>query len=411
MIYTINQMSKFKNIIKKELKYGANNYNSSPICIKWAKGIYMYDVNNKKYFDFLSSYSAVNQGHCHPKIVNKLISQSKVLTLTSRAFYNNKLGEYMEYITTLFGYDKVLPMNTGVEAGETAIKLSRSWGYKKKNIPKDKAVILFAKNNFWGRTIAACSSSTDPTCYENFGPYTPGFKTIPYDNLEELENAFREDSNITAFMVEPIQGEAGIIVPQKDYLFKAKKLCEKYNILLITDEIQSGLGRSGKMLASDYDNIKPDILCLGKALSGGTYPVSAVLANNNIMDCITPGTHGSTYGGNPIAATVAKVSLEVLQEENMIENSFRMGNYFREELEKLYDCNSPLVNIRGKGLFNAIELESSNITEKVCKNLIKNRLLAKSTHNTNIRLCPPLIINKIQIDESLEIIRKSIKNL
>lgn len=404
-------MKLIKKLIKKELRYGAHNYKSLPVVIKEAKGIYMYDVTNKKYFDFLSCYSAVNQGHCHPRIIKTLIDQSSKLTLTSRAFYNDKLGDYMKYITKLFNYQRVLPMNTGVEASETAIKLARCWGYKKKGIPNNEAVVLFAENNFWGRSIAACSSSSDPSCYENFGPYTPGFKLIPYNDTQTLESVLKDNPNIVAFMIEPIQGEAGIIVPHENYLKNVSNICKKYNVLFIADEIQSGLGRSGKMLACDYEDVKPDILCLGKALSAGVYPVSAVLADNYIMNCITPGTHGSTYGGNPLGSAVAKASLDVLIEENMIKNSYKMGLYFRENLKKMYDCNSPLVNIRGKGLFNSIELDGSDIAEKLSYELLKNGLLSKTTHGSKLRLCPPLCINERELDECLEIIQKAMRRV
>tara|TARA_E500000178_G_scaffold233042_1_gene229535 strand:- start:4328 stop:5542 length:1215 start_codon:yes stop_codon:yes gene_type:complete len=404
-------MKLIKKLIKKELRYGAHNYKSLPVVIKEAKGIYMYDVTNKKYFDFLSCYSAVNQGHCHPRIIKTLTDQSSKLTLTSRAYYNNKLGDYMKYITKLFNYQRVLPMNTGVEASETAIKLARCWGYKKKGIPNNEAVVLFAENNFWGRSIAACSSSSDPSCYENFGPYTPGFKLIPYNDTQTLESVLEDNPNIVAFMIEPIQGEAGIIVPNENYLKNVSNICRKYNVLFIADEIQSGLGRSGKMLACDYEDVKPDILCLGKALSAGVYPVSAVLADNHIMNCITPGTHGSTYGGNPLGSAIAKASLDVLIEENMIENSYKMGLYFRENLKKMYDCNSPLVNIRGKGLFNSIELDGSDVAEKLSYELLKNGLLSKTTHGNKLRLCPPLCINVRELDECLDIIQKAIRTV
>lgn len=404
-------MKLVKELIKKELRFGAHNYRSLPVVIKEANGIYMYDVNNKKYFDFLSCYSAVNQGHCHPKIQETLIEQSSKLTLTSRAFYNDKLGGYMQFITDLFSYDRVLPMNTGVEAAETAIKLARAWGYKKKLVSENEAVVLFAENNFWGRSIAACSSSTDPSCYQNFGPYTQGFKTIPYNDIITLEDNLKSNKNIVAFMVEPIQGEAGIIIPDENYLYNVSKLCKKYNVLLIADEIQTGLGRTGKLLASDYSKIKPDIVCLGKALSGGFYPVSAVLANNYIMNSITPGTHGSTYGGNPLGSSIAVTALKVLIEENMIENSFNVGKYFRKSLESIYDCNSPIVSIRGKGLFNAIEFDGNDVAEKCSLNLLKNGLLTKTTQGNTLRLCPPLTITKQQIDESLQIIQDSIKNI
>ena len=400
-----------KKFIKKELRYGAHNYRSLPVVIKEAKGIFMYDVNDKKYYDFLSCYSAVNQGHCHPRIIKSLIDQSKRLTLTSRAFYNDKLGEYMKFITQLFGYQRVLPMNTGVEAGETAIKLSRAWGYKKKGVPSNEAINLFAENNFWGRTISACSSSSDPSCYENFGPYTKGFKIIPYNDYKTLEKVCKDNPNIVSFMIEPIQGEAGIIIPDKGYLEKVKKICNKYNVLLIVDEIQTGLGRTGSLLASDYENIKPDILCLGKALSGGVYPVSAVLADNNIMNCLLPGTHGSTYGGNPLGCAVAKTSLDVLIEENMIQNSFYTGKYFRSNLKSFYDCNSPIVSVRGKGLFNAIELDGEDVAEKLSYQLLKNGLLSKTTHGNIIRMCPPLCISERDINECLYIIEKSLKQV
>ncbi len=404
-------MKLVKKLIRKELRYGAHNYKSLPVVIKEAKGIYMYDVNNKKYFDFLSCYSAVNQGHCHPRIQKTLIDQSSRLTLTSRAFYNDKLGEYMKFITNLFGYDRVLPMNTGVEAAETAVKLARAWGYKKKLIPKNEAVVLFAENNFWGRSIAACSSSTDPSCFENFGPYTPGFKTIPYNNLTILEDNLKSNPNIVAFMIEPIQGEAGIKIPDENYLKNVSKICKKYNILLIADEIQTGLGRTGMLLASDYSGIKPDIICLGKALSGGFYPVSAVLADNHIMNSITPGTHGSTYGGNPLGSSIAITALNVLIDENLINNSYEVGDYFRKNLKNLYDCNSPIVNIRGKGLFNAMELDGNDVAEKLSLNLLKNGLLTKTTHGNILRLCPPLTITKHDIDDSIRIIEKSIRNV
>lgn len=402
-------MKPLTRIIQKELRYGAHNYNPAKVCIKKAKRIYMYDIYDKKYFDFLSCYSAVNQGHCHPEIISSLNEQSKNLTLTSRAFYNDKLGEYMEFTTKLFGYDRLLPMNTGVEAGETAIKLARAWGYQVKKVMKNEAVILFAKNNFWGRTISACSSSTDPSCYTNFGPFTPGFELIEYNNLLELESKLKTNPNIVAYMFEPIQGEAGIIIPDSNYIYKVKKLCEKYNVLTIVDEVQTGLGRTGKLLDSDYNKIKPDILCLGKALSGGVLPVSAVLADTNIMNCISPGTHGSTYGGNPLACSVAKKSLEVLIKENMINNSNKMGTLFRNGLRLI---KSDLIkDIRGVGLFNAIEFNEKEIAEKLTKKLQDNGLLTKTTHDVTIRLCPPLVINRKEIEQSLDIIEKSLNQL
>ena len=402
-------MNSIKKHISKELHYGAHNYKSLPVVIKRAKDIYMYDVNNKKYLDFLSCYSSVNQGHCHPEIIKSLVKQSSNLTLTSRAFYNNKLGEYMEFITKIFNYQKVLPMNTGVEAGETAIKLARAWGYLIKKIPQNTATILFAENNFWGRTISACSSSTDPTCYNNFGPFTPGFETIPFNNIQILENKLKNNPNIVAFMVEPIQGEAGVIIPDNNYIYNVNRICKKYNVLLIADEIQTGLGRTGKLIACNYNKIKPDILLLGKALSGGVYPISAVLANNEIMDCITPGTHGSTYGGNPLASVIASTAIKVLIKENLINNSSIMGKHFRNDLLNIQ--HSSIVDIRGVGLFNAIELENNDIAENLNIKLLRNGLLTKTTRGNIIRLSPPLTIKKNNINNALDIINKSFKDL
>jgi ornithine--oxo-acid transaminase len=337
--------------IQLEEKFGAHNYHPIPVVLERGEGIYLYDVDGKKYFDFLSGYSAVNQGHCHPKIINSLIDQAKKLTLTSRAFHNNLLGEYEQFITQYFGYDKVLPMNTGVEGGETAIKLARRWAYTKKGIEENKAKVIFAEGNFWGRTLAAISSSTDPSSYEQFGPFMPGFELVPYNDTEALEKAF-QDKNVCAFMVEPIQGEAGVVIPDEGYLLKVRELCTKYNVLFIADEIQTGLARTGKMLACDHENVRPDILILGKALSGGVLPVSAVLADDFIMLNIRPGEHGSTYGGNPLACAVAITALTVLKEENMVENAAAMGKLLRAELTKL---QSPYITaIRGKGLLNAI---------------------------------------------------------
>ena len=395
--------------IKKELLFGANNYKSLNVCIQNGKGVFLYDTSHKKYFDFLSGYSAVNQGHCHPRILKVLISQACDLTLTSRAFHNNKLGDYMEFMCNTFKYDKLLPTNTGVEAGETAIKIARKWGYEVKNISNNQAKILFSENNFWGRSIAACSSSSDPLCYNNFGPYLPGIQLIPYNNIEFLELMLKNDPNIVAYMVEPIQGEAGIIIPDRNYLKQVKKLCEKYNVLMIADEIQTGLGRTGKLLACDHELVQPDILCLGKALSGGTLPISAVLTNDNIMNCITPGTHGSTFGGSPLASAVAMESVKVILEENMIHNSFLMGNEFRLELKKFnFDF---IKDVRGKGLFNAIEFRNKTITDQIIQSLMKNGLLCKSTHDTILRLSPPLIINETQIHQSLDIIHKTFKEI
>ena len=399
-------MNKF---IKKELLYGANNYKSLNVCLNKGKGIFLYDTSGKKYFDFLSAYSAVNQGHCNPILINTLIKQSQKLTLTSRAYYNDKLGDYMEFITKTFNYERVLPMNTGVEAGETAIKIARKWGYEVKKVEKNNATILFAENNFWGRTISAISSSTDPLSYNNFGPFMKGIDIIPYNDLNSLENKLKNNSNIVAFMVEPIQGEAGVIIPDDKYLYNVKKLCEKYNVLLIADEVQTGLGRTGKLLASDYDNIKPDILCLGKALSCGIMPISAVLADSNIMNCITPGTHGSTFGGNPLASAVAIEAIKIILNNKLDRNSYNMGEKFRNEL---FNINRDfIVDIRGKGLMNAIEFENKQITDKVCNLLIKNGILTKSTHDNILRMAPPLTINKKQMNNALRIIKKTIYSL
>ena len=389
--------------IDLELEYGAHNYHPIPVVLSKGNGIYVWDVEGNRYYDFLSAYSAVNQGHCNERILDSLTSQAHKLTLTSRAFHNNILGEYEKYITKLFGYDKVLPMNTGVEGGETANKLARKWGYLKKGIEENKARIIFARGNFWGRTLAAISSSDDPSSYKGFGPYMPGYDLIAYNDLNALENELK-DPNVCAFMVEPIQGEAGVIVPDYGYLSSVRKICDKYNVLFIADEVQTGIGRTGRLLACDHENVKPDILILGKALSGGVYPVSAVLCNDDIMLCIQPGEHGSTFGGNPLACAVAKTALEVVIDENLSDNANLMGNIFREELNKL---NSSIIKeIRGKGLLNAIEIKktSSISAWEICM-LLKNKgLLAKPTHGNIIRFAPPLIINKKEILECTSII-------
>ncbi len=393
-----------------EEKYGAHNYHPLPVVLKKGLGVYVWDIDNKKYFDFLSGYSAVNQGHCHPKIIESLISQASILTLTSRAFHNNLLGEYEKYITEYFGYDKVLPMNTGVEGGETAIKLARRWGYAVKGIEKNKAKILFAEGNFWGRTMAAISSSTDPSSYKDFGPFMPGFEIVPYNDLLALEKAF-QDNTIAGFMFEPIQGEAGVVVPDEGYISGIRNLCTKYNVLMIADEIQTGLARTGRMLACDHEDVKPDILILGKALSGGTLPISAVLANDEIMLTIKPGEHGSTYGGNPLACKVAMTALQVLKEEKMAENAEKMGQILRTELLKL---NSPFIScIRGRGLLNAIVIEHENkeAAWDLCLVLKENGLLAKPTHGDKIRFAPPLLINEKEIREAVAIIGKSLQSL
>ena len=399
-------MKKDNLYIDKESKFGAHNYHPLPVVLSKGEGVFVWDVNDKKYYDFLSAYSAVNQGHCHPKIIKALNDQANTLTLTSRAFHNNILGSYEQYITNLFGYDKVLPMNTGVEGGETANKLARKWGYLKKGIEEDKARIIFANGNFWGRTLAAISSSDDPSSYKGFGPYMPGYSLIPYNNLDALENELK-DKNVAAFMVEPIQGEAGVIVPDDGYLAGVRKLCTKYNVLYIADEVQTGIARTGKMLASDYEDARPDILILGKALSGGVLPISAVLADDDIMLCIKPGEHGSTFGGNPLACKVAQSALEVVIEEDLAKNAAELGEVFRSELSKRLLENKLVKLIRGKGLLNAIvinDTEDSSTAWDICLALRDNGLLAKPTHGNIIRFAPPLVINKKQLLLCIDII-------
>ena len=399
-----------EKFIDLEDQFGAHNYHPIPVVLEKGEGIYVYDVDGKRYFDFLSGYSAVNQGHCHPAIIKTLQEQAAKLTLTSRAFHNNLLGEYEKYITGFFGYDKVLPMNTGVEGGETAIKLARRWGYQVKGIPENKAKIIFAEGNFWGRTLAAISSSTDPSSYYGFGPYMPGFGIVPYNDLVALEKVF-QDETVAAFMVEPIQGEAGVVIPDHGYLQGVSALCKQYHVLLIADEIQTGLARTGKMLACDHEQVRPDILILGKALSGGTLPISAVLADDEIMLQIKPGEHGSTYGGNPLACAVAMTSLEVLRSENMADNAEKMGALLRSEIEKL---NSPLIKlVRGKGLLNAIVINHPDpeVSWELCLHLRDLGLLAKPTHGDKIRFAPPLIINKEQILEAVQIIETALTRL
>ncbi|MEN9701625.1 MAG: hypothetical protein RIR55_951 [Bacteroidota bacterium] len=396
--------------LELEDKFGAHNYHPIPVVLEKGEGVFLYDVDGKRYFDFLSGYSAVNQGHCHPAIVKTLQEQAAKLTLTSRAFHNNLLGEYEAYITKYFGYDKVLPMNTGVEGGETAIKLARRWGYNVKGIEENKARIIFAEGNFWGRTLAAISSSTDPSSFKGFGPYMPGFGLVPYNDLTALEQELK-DANVAAFMVEPIQGEAGVVLPDDGYLKGVRDLCTKYNVLFIADEIQTGLARTGKMLACDHENVRPDILILGKALSGGTLPISAVLADDIVMMQIKPGEHGSTYGGNPLACAVAMKSLEVLKTEKMAENAEAMGALLRAELEKL---NSPLIKlVRGRGLLNAIVINHKDpeVSWELCLHLRDLGLLAKPTHGDKIRFAPPLIITEAQIKEAVVIIGEALKRL
>ena len=389
-----------------EHKYGAHNYKPLPVVLSRGEGIYLWDIHSKKYFDFLSAYSAVNQGHCNPKILEALNIQAKKLTLTSRAFYNDVLGDYEKYITNIFKYDKVLPMNTGVEGGETAIKLARKWGYLIKKIPKNKARVVFATGNFWGRTLAAISSSDDPLSYSDFGPYMPGYDIIPYNDLNSLEEKLKNPET-TAFMVEPIQGEAGVIVPDDGYLASVRFLCTKYNVLFIADEVQTGLGRTGKMLATDYEKARPDILILGKALSGGVIPASAVLADDEIMLCIKPGEHGSTFGGNPLASSVCHAALKVIIDEKLSENSYLLGKRFRKSLNSYVDKSSIVLKIRGKGLLNAIEIDNSSDNEiawKICLELKNNGLLAKPTHGNIIRFAPPLVITEKQLDQCIGII-------
>jgi ornithine--oxo-acid transaminase len=393
--------------IALEDKYGAHNYHPLPVVLAKGEGVFVWDVEGKKYYDFLSSYSAVNQGHCHPKIVAALKLQADTLTLTSRAFHNDVLGQYEEFVTKLFGYDKVLPMNTGVEGGETANKLARKWGYMKKGIEKNKARIIFAKGNFWGRTLAAISSSDDPSSYKGFGPFMPGYDLIPYNDLEALETELK-DFNVCAFMVEPIQGEAGVVVPDEGYLAGVRKLCDKYNVLFIADEVQTGIARTGKMLACDYEDARPDLLILGKAISGGVFPVSAVLADDEIMLCIQPGEHGSTFGGNPLACKVAQAALEVVIDENLAENAYRLGKIFRREL-RAFD-NDMITLVRGRGLLNAIVIKPKDGKEAwdVCLKLRDNGLLAKPTHGDIIRFAPPLVITEEQLMDCIAIIKKTI---
>jgi ornithine--oxo-acid transaminase len=399
--------AKTNYFIDLEKKYGAHNYASLPVVITRGEGIYLWDTDGKKYFDFLSAYSAVNQGHCHPRIISSLVEQAQKLTLSSRAFHTDALSEYVEFITSWFNYDKVLPMNTGVEAVETAIKLCRKWAYKVKGIEKGKAKIIVCKNNFHGRTSTVISFSTDPSARDGYGPFMQGFEIIPYNDTVALQNALL-DKNVAGFLVEPIQGEAGVIVPDENYMRVCRDYCAAANVLLIADEIQTGLSRTGKMLCCDHEDVRPDILILGKALSGGTLPVSAVLADDEIMLTIKPGEHGSTYGGNPLASKVAITALTILKDEKMAENAERLGNTFREELRKINSKH--IADVRGKGLLNAIEINTTSEEAgwKLCLELKENGLLAKPTHGSKIRLAPPLIINKDQLLESIQIISKSL---
>ncbi len=394
--------------IAKEEKFGAHNYHPLPVVLTKGKGIFVWDVEGKKYFDFLAAYSAVNQGHCHPKIVKALTEQSQTLALTSRAFYNNVLGDWEKYMTQIFGYDKMLPMNSGAEADETALKLIRKWAYKVKGIPAEKAKIVVCDGNFHGRTITIISMSSDPDAYNHYGPYTPGFVNIPYNDIARLEKEL-QDPDVAGFLVEPIQAEAGVYVPEDGYLKKAADLCEKYNVLFVADEVQTGLARTGKMLACDHEGVRPDILVLGKALSGGMYPVSCVLADDEIMLTIKPGEHGSTYGGNPVAAKVAMAALDVLQEEKLVENADRLGEIFRAEMRSIK--SEMIAVVRGKGLLNAVAIKPTNGKSAwdVCLALKENGLIAKPTHEHIIRFTPPLVITEAQMMEAITIIKKTFK--
>jgi ornithine--oxo-acid transaminase len=401
-----------QHAIDLENKYGAHNYHPLPVVLNRGEGVFVWDLDGKKYYDFLSAYSAVNQGHCHPKIIAAMTAQAKTLSLTSRAFHNDILGEYEQYACDYFGYDKLLPMNTGAEAVETAIKICRRWAYEKKGIAENEAQLIVCKNNFHGRTTTIISFSNDPVARENFGPYTQGFIKIEYDNLDELEEALNNNSTIAGFLVEPIQGEAGVHVPSEGYLQKAKALCEKHNVLFIADEVQTGIARTGKLLAVDHENVKPDILILGKALSGGAYPVSAVLANNPVMEVITPGSHGSTFGGNPIAAAVAMAALDVIKDEKLAENAFRLGELFRSELNTYIKQSSICRLVRGKGLLNAVvinDAEESDTAWNICLKLKENGLLAKPTHGNIIRFAPPLVMNEEQLLDCISIITKTFR--
>ena len=401
-----------KSIIDLEYKYGAHNYHPLPVVLEKGGGVFLWDVEGKKYYDFLSAYSAVNQGHCHPKIISALVNQSNKLTLTSRAFHNNILGQYEKFITEFFGYDKVLPMNTGVEGGETAVKLARKWGYEVKKVANDSAKIIFVEGNFWGRTLGAISSSTDPTSTNGFGPFMPGYEIIPYNDIESLKDSLK-DPNVVAFMVEPIQGEAGVVVPDDDYLKKAYDLCKESNVLFIADEVQTGIGRTGKMLCCEHHGFKPDILILGKALSGGVFPVSAILASDEVMLTIKPGEHGSTFGGNPVACEVAMAALNVIRDEKLAENAAKMGVIFREKLQSYINESKIVEEIRGKGLLNAIIIndeENSDIAWNICLKMAQNGLLAKPTHGNIIRFAPPLIINEEQLNNCIDIIISSLKD-
>ncbi|MFN5690920.1 MAG: ornithine--oxo-acid transaminase [Bacteroidota bacterium] len=409
-MHTASISDRTRQFIELEERWGAHNYHPLPVVLERGAGVHLWDVDGKQYLDFLSGYSAVNQGHCHPTIIASLQAQAARLTLTSRAFHNNLLGQYEAYITRLFGYEKILPMNTGVEGGETAIKLARRWAYTKKSVPDNEAIIVFVEGNFWGRTLAAISSSNDPSSYAGFGPYMPGFISVPYNDLTALE-AVLQNPNVAGFMLEPIQGEAGVVIPDDGYLRGVRALCDQYRVLMIADEIQTGLGRTGRMLACDHEGVRPDILILGKALSGGTLPISAVLADDAIMLNIRPGEHGSTYGGNPLACAVATSSLQVLVDEKMTENAAEQGELFRKLLAELA---SPLIKtIRGKGLLNAIVIDHPHpdAAWEICLQMMQHGLLAKPTHGDKIRFAPPLLITAAQIKEAIQIIAKSLQEV
>ena len=398
-------------LMELENKYGAHNYHPLPVVLERGEGVFVWDVDGKKYYDFLSAYSAVNQGHCHPKIINTLVEQASKLTLTSRAFYNSQLGRYEKFVTQYFGYEKVLPMNTGAEAVETAIKLCRKWSYEKKGLPNDSAQIVVCENNFHGRTTTIVSFSVDPDASNHYGPFTPGFIVIPYNDADALEKVLSKNQHIAGFLVEPIQGEAGAYVPDAGYLKKCYDLCHQHNVLFIADEVQTGIARTGKLLACDYEDVHPDILILGKALSGGVYPVSAVLSSHEIMDVIHPGQHGSTFGGNPIAAAVAISALEVIRDERLAKKAFELGQIFRTEMQKLCETSKIASFVRGKGLLNALVINNdghTNLAWDICLKLLENGLLAKPTHTNIIRFAPPLVMTENQLYECTEIIRKTI---
>lgn len=409
----LEKITTSQQAIEMEDKHGAHNYHPLPVVLSKGEGVYVWDVEGKKYYDFLSAYSAVNQGHCHPKIINAMHEQASKLALTSRAFYNDVLGPYEKFATQYFGFDKILPMNTGAEAVETAIKLARKWAYERKGVEETKAQIIVCENNFHGRTTTIISFSNDEGARKNFGPYTPGFLKIPYDDIDALEETLENNKNIAGFLVEPIQGEAGVYVPSPDFLSRAKALCKKHNVLFIADEVQTGIARTGKLLAVDHEQVKPDIVILGKAISGGVYPVSAVLADDEVMNVIKPGQHGSTFGGNPVACAVAMAALTVIKEENLAENAEKLGNLFRRKLND-YIRNSNIVSlVRGKGLLNAIlinDSEDSSTAWDICMALKENGLLAKPTHGNIIRFAPPLVMNEEQLMECVEIITKTLKD-